>query len=73
MKGALFAVFFALVCAGPAAAINRCVGPDGKAVYQDTACAGAGTKIEVRPASGNAPPATVKAGISEADRYRRIG
>jgi len=72
MKSAVFVMLFTLVGADPAAAINRCIGPDGKAVYQDTACAGAGTKIEVRPASGYAPPATVKTGISEADRLNAL-
>ena len=44
-----------LVCL-PAAAINKCPGPDGKFVFQDTACSAGGTVIEVRPASGYSPP-----------------
>lgn len=43
--------------AAPAFAINKCMGADGKAVFQDAPCAGHGQKIEVKPASGNAPAA----------------
>jgi hypothetical protein len=39
----------------PASAINRCVLKDGKVVFQDRACEGAGEAIQVRPASGPAP------------------
>lgn len=39
-------------------AINKCIGADGKAVFQDAPCAGGqGGKIEVRPSRGSAPPA----------------
>lgn len=42
--------------AAPAWAIHKCVGPDGRAVFQDAPCAdGRGQRIEVRPASGHAP------------------
>lgn len=42
----------ATTCA-PALAINKCAGPDGKVVFQDTPCApGKGGEIDVRPASG---------------------
>lgn len=45
----------AVVVSLPALAINKCIGPDGKAVFQDAPCAGAGGAIEVKPASGGAP------------------
>ncbi len=51
----LFAV--ALLMAAPAWAINKCTGSDGKTVFQDAPCMGKGGKIEVNPASGNAPVA----------------
>lgn len=44
-----------LAVTGPAWAVNKCTGPDGKTVFQDAPCAGKGEKIEVRPASGSAP------------------
>lgn len=41
---------------GQAWAINKCIGADGKPVFQDHPCAdGRGGKIDVRPASGSAP------------------
>ncbi|WP_291517510.1 DUF4124 domain-containing protein [Acidovorax sp.] len=46
-----------LTVAMPGWAINKCVGSDGRAVFQDSPCAGKGEKIDVRPASGNAPAA----------------
>ena len=46
-----------LTCASSAFAINKCKGPDGKLVYQDTPCVvGTGGAIEVKPASGGAVP-----------------
>lgn len=45
----------ALVIAGNAHAINRCIGPNGKAVFQDAPCTGQGGKIEVRPSTGTPP------------------
>ena len=39
----------------PAWAINKCVGPNGRPVFQDRPCAGAGEKLVVKPASGLAP------------------
>lgn len=38
----------------PAFAINKCVGADGKTVFQDVPCVGQGQKIDVKPASGSA-------------------
>lgn len=55
-KPALFATAMLLIIT-PALAINKCAGADGKMVFQDAPCAGKGEKIEVRPASGNAPAA----------------
>lgn len=50
----------ALLAASPTWAINKCIGADGKAVFQDAPCMGQGEKIDVRPASGSAPkPAAV--------------
>lgn len=47
------------VC-GPAQAINKCIGPDGKVSFQEQPCPGKGGAIEVKPASGAAPaPASV--------------
>lgn len=43
---------------GPAAAINKCSGPDGKVVFQDAPCTGKGEKIVVKPAAGDAPAST---------------
>lgn len=56
IKPAIFltAVLFS---AAPVWAINKCTGPDGKAVFQDAPCAGKGEQILVKPASGNAPVA----------------
>jgi hypothetical protein len=50
-----FIVAGVLLSSGPAWSINKCTGPDGKAVFQDRPCAGAGEKITVRPASGHDP------------------
>jgi len=47
----------ALAIGTPAWAINKCIGGDGKAVFQDAPCAGKGEQIVVRPASGSAPVA----------------
>lgn len=49
----------AVLCLAPSAswAINKCIGLDGKTVFQDAPCApGRGGQIEVKPASGHAPP-----------------
>lgn len=50
-------VLSAALLTAPVWAINKCIGPDGKAVFQDAPCAGKGEEIKVRPASGNAPAA----------------
>lgn len=52
-----------LLCfaASSAWAVNRCIGPDGKVVFQDAPCSGKGEMIRVRPASGPSPsPAQVQ-------------
>lgn len=58
IKTAIF-LAAALSAAAPAWAVNKCMGPDGKTVFQDAPCTGKGEKLEVRPASGFAvrPPA----------------
>ena len=72
---------FTAVCAAlllaanaPAQALHKCVGPDGKTVFQDTACTGQGGPATAKPASGKgnapnskptapaAPPATPQGG-----------
>ena len=45
----------ALTAVMPSWAINKCIGADGKVAFQDAPCAGQGQKIDVKPASGNAP------------------
>lgn len=42
-----------LAAAAPAAAVQKCTGPDGKVTFQDAPCAnGSGEKLHIRPASG---------------------
>jgi len=50
----------------PAAAVNKCTGPDGSVSFQDAPCAGKGQALVVRPASGSAGLAP--GGVSEAQR-----
>lgn len=40
----------------PAWAVNKCTLPNGKTVFQDAPCAGAGEKLNIRPASGAGQP-----------------
>lgn len=54
----------ALFAATPAWAVNKCIGPDGKVVFQDAPCTGKGEKLDVRPASGAARAAAPAAPIS---------
>lgn len=42
----------ALLFSGNVHAVNKCIGADGKQVYQDAPCAGKGGPIDIRPASG---------------------
>lgn len=58
-----------LALTGPAWAVNKCTGPDGKTVFQDAPCAGKGEKIEVRPASGST--ASLPAATSPAQGARQ--
>lgn len=59
---ALALAFFSL----PAAAVNKCTGPDGSVAFQDAPCAGKGEAVVVRPASGSGGLAP--GGVSEAQR-----
>lgn len=75
----LMFVGLVVVCsvgAGPAWSINRCVAPNGKVVFQDRPCPGKGERIEVRPASGDAPSAASspddKPKMSEAERLNAL-
>ena len=58
----------------PAFAINKCVGADGKTVFQDVPCAGQGQIIDVKPASGTAttmsplPSGTAPASAAAGDK-----
>ena len=61
----------ALVCwlaPGPAQAINKCTGADGKVTFQDGLCAGQGEAITVKPASGAGLPGGTLPGVSDAQR-----
>lgn len=51
MKHSLIAAALLAALCAPAWAVNKCTGPDGKVVYQDAPCAGAGRKIELYPGS----------------------
>jgi hypothetical protein len=55
-----------------AAAVNKCIGPDGRVVFQDAPCAGKGETITVRPASGAAPgqPAGAAQGARQTEAQR---
>lgn len=60
---------------GAGAQVYKCTGPDGKAAYQGTPCAG-GKAIDVRPASGSATtysPASTATSKEKAllDQYER--
>lgn len=55
-----------MLLASHALAINKCVGTDGKAVFQDAPCMGRGEAITVKPASGEAPkPAPVASATTD--------
>lgn len=45
----------AMIATAPCWAINKCIGADGKTVFQDAPCTGKGGEILVKPASGSAP------------------
>lgn len=68
MLKAILIALLAGTFAHGAMAINKCTGPDGRAVYQDKPCAGAGGAIVVKPATGPALAAPTSTGTSEADR-----
>lgn len=72
MIRAALSVSLCMVLSGPAFAINKCTGADGKTVFQDAPCMGKGETITVKPASGQAPtpvvaaPAAVASGAAPA-------
>lgn len=64
----------------PAAAVNKCTGPDGAIVFQDAPCSGKGETLNIRPASGtgraqSTEPAPANGGssrpITEAQRIEQ--
>ena len=57
---------FAWFAAPTAWAVNKCTGPDGGVIFQDTPCVGKGETLNLRPGSGHA---TARGGES-ADRAR---
>jgi len=69
---AVTAAVLLLASGAPAWAINKCAGPNGKAVFQDTPCAGQGSEITVKPASGYVSPPQAAASdtvpVTEAQR-----
>lgn len=52
----------ALLITGQVHAVNKCIGPDGKAVFQDAPCAGRGEALVIKPSRGSAPTAAPTAG-----------
>lgn len=70
MKLLLIAAALAALSA-PAWAINKCSAPDGKVVYQDGACMGAGVMLKVYPGSGNASAAAQGEAQARVERMKR--
>jgi hypothetical protein len=73
-------LLLALAASGPAVAVNKCTGADGRVTYQDAPCAGGRSQeIDVKPAvsvgpGGNAPSAEaarLEALVSASQRSRR--
>lgn len=64
MIRAVLSASLCIALAGPAFAINKCTGADGKSVFQDAPCMGKGETIVVKPASGQAPTPVVAAPAS---------
>ncbi|MBO7411950.1 MAG: DUF4124 domain-containing protein [Ottowia sp.] len=70
----IFLPFIAVACVAMSAqawAIHKCVGANGKPVFQDAPCRGEGQAINVRPASGRAaskPQAAASEEMTEAER-----
>lgn len=64
----------ATLLVGNAYAINKCTGADGKPVFQDAPCSGAGETLVVRPASGaaNAPAQKPSGGTGESPRLSEV-
>lgn len=61
MIRAVLSASLCLALAGPAFAINKCTGADGKTMFQDAPCMGKGETIVVKPAGGQAPVPVVAA------------
>lgn len=55
-KKTLFLIALVGSVSGPAHAISKCTGADGKVVFQDAPCEGKGDVLNVRPASGERTP-----------------
>lgn len=72
-QAAFAATLLATLCA-PAWAINKCIGADGKVMYQDAACEGKGQTLSVRPAPGNSnatqPSASPVASMAKTEAQR---
>ncbi|MBN9411360.1 MAG: DUF4124 domain-containing protein [Burkholderiales bacterium] len=71
MKTKHLVLMVLVAVAGPAVAVNKCEGSDGRTVFQDAPCAGRGETVQVRPAAGAAPSASVPS-QSEAQRLEAI-
>ena len=71
-------LFLAMAASGPALAVNKCTGADGRVTYQDAPCVGGKTQeVDVSPPVGGAkvPPsseaARVEGQVSAMQRSRR--
>jgi hypothetical protein len=73
-------LFLAVAASGPALAVNKCTGPDGRVTYQDAACAGGrSVEVDVKPpvsvGPGGNPPsaeaARLEGLVSASQRSRR--
>jgi hypothetical protein len=73
MNHPILTAALALAICGPAGAVNKCTGADGRVLFQDAPCSGKGESLNVRPARGAAPaaaPATAPADGSAAGATR---
>lgn len=66
-------ILAAVIYAGPAVAINKCTGPDGKIIFQDTPCVGQGEKLIVKPAAGPTPNSKPDLNTSKSEAQRIEG
>lgn len=53
----------ALGCLGPAWAVNKCTGADGRVVYQDAPCAGRGEVLDVSSGPNVSSPVAPRADV----------